>query len=322
MRPDRSEVAVGTLGELMGFSVPMQRVYAAIQQVGAYPYPVLLRGERGTGKESAARSIHALGPRKNAPFVSLDCTSLAPTLLEPELFGYEKGAFAGASQTKWGLLALAGEGTIFLKDVAELPLNVQAKLLRLLEDGTFSPIDSATSFPFKGRLISAIREDQEALVKKGKLLEDLRLRLCVRQIELPPLRERKSDIPLLADFFLEKHANAKSAMEFSVAAVSYLLAYGWPGNVRELEKVVRQCASAADGTIVGVEDLNFILGSKLGKDAAFGEAVRVDEQERTALVRALQESQGDQDAAANLLGIGKTMFSRRLKYYGLGAPRD
>jgi DNA-binding NtrC family response regulator len=317
MGPDGDDAPVGTLGELMGFSAPMQRVYAAIHKVAAYSFPVVLRGERGTGKESAARSIHTLGSRRNAPFVSFDCSGLAPTLLEPELFGYAKSAFAGAPQTKWGLLALAGDGTLFLEEVAELPLSLQAKLLRVLEDGDFRPIGSATNLPFRARLITASRHDHKAQIQQGKLMEDLYLRLAVMQIELPPLRERKSDIPLLADFFIEKHADARASMEFSIAAMSYLLAYGWPGNVRELENVVKQCSSVTDAPVVGVEDLNFILGSKLGKDTAGG-AVRVDEQERTALVRALRETQGDRDAAASRLGIGKAMFSRRLKYYGLG----
>jgi DNA-binding NtrC family response regulator len=317
MGPDGEDAPVGTLGELMGFSAPMQRVYAAIHKVAAYSYPVALRGERGTGKESAARSIHTLGPRRNAPFVSFDCSGLAPTLLEAELFGYAKGAFAGAPETKWGLLALAGDGTLFLEEVAALPLNVQAKLLRVLEDGTFRPVGSTTPLPFRARIITASRGDHKAPVGQRKLMEDLYLRLGVMQIELPPLRERKSDIPLLTDFFIEKHAGARAPMEFSVAAMSYLLAYGWPGNVRELEHVVKQCVSATEGPIAGVEELNFILGSKLGKDAAGG-AAQVDEQERTALVRALRETQGDQDAAASRLGIGKAMLSRRLKYYGLG----
>jgi len=260
MGPDKDELPVGTLGELIGFSVQMQRVYSAIHKVSPYPYAVLIRGERGTGKASAARSIHSLSQRRNKPFISLDCSTLAPTLFEPELFGYAKGAFAGASQTKWGLLALAGEGTLFMGEIAELPLKVQARLLRTLEAGVFNPIGSPSDLPFKARIIAASCRDLQSQVKAGTFREDLYLRLNVMQIDLPPVRERKNDIPLLVDSFIDKYRDSESEIEFSLAAMSYLLAYDWPGNVRELEDAVRHAISAACGPIVGVEDLNLVEG--------------------------------------------------------------
>jgi two-component system response regulator HydG len=320
MASRKDEVPQGSLGDLIGFSAPMQRVYAAIHKVSRYNYPVLLCGERGSGKESAARAIHSLGVRKDAPFVSIECTTLAPTLLEPELFGYAKSAFAGASQTKWGLLALAGDGTLFLNEIAGLPQSLQAKLLRVLEQGTFSPIGSSTPLPFKARLITGSRSDLQPLVKKGAFHEEFYLRLNVRQIDMPPLRDRKSDIPLLVDSFIEKYSAAAAQVEFSVAAMSYLLAYNWPGNLRELESAVRHCVSASSGVVMGVEDLNLVLGGK-PHGVSGNQDPPIDEQERIALVRALSETAGDYDAAATRLGMGKTTFSRRLKYYGLETGR-
>jgi DNA-binding NtrC family response regulator len=318
MASRKDDVPLGALGELIGFSAPMQRVYSAIHKATAYGYPVLLIGERGTGKEAAAHSIHALGPRKNTPFVSLDCSAIAPTLFEPELFGYAKSAFAGASQPKWGLLALAGDGTLFLDEIAALPRSLQAKLLHVLEDGVFKPIGSTTPFPFKARLITSSRSELQTLVKRGVFLQELYLRLSVKQITLPPLRERRSDIPLLVDSFIEKYSTAESPVEFSVAAMSYLLAYNWPGNVRELESAVRHCVSAANGPVMGVEELNLVLGEKSRASVSTKDIQIADEQERSALLRALRDSGGDQAAAATRLGMGRTTFSRRLKYYGLG----
>jgi len=323
MESNKDDATVGTLGELIGFSAPMQRVYSAVHKVSAYPFSVLICGERGTGKESAARSIHALGPRKSKPFISLDCTSLSSTLFEAELFGYEKGAFVGASQMKWGLLSLVAEGTLFLREIAGLSLGLQAKLLRTLEEGVFTPLGATASQPFKARIIAATHRDLRAQIKEGAFREDLYLRLNVAQIDMPPLRDRRRDIPLLVDVFIDRYARQKPQAEFSVAAMSCLLGYDWPGNVRELEDTVRQAVSAASGPIVEVEDLNMILaGRPIGEPGLSSglDALLLDEFERNALVRALRESHGNESVAAGTLGIGPNTFRRRLKYYGLMAP--
>ena len=321
---NKGEVKTGTLGELIGFSPQMQRVYTAIRKVSPHPLAVLIGGENGTGEESAARSIHLLSSRRNEPFVALDCNALAPTLLDPELFGYERGAFVGASQGKWGLFSLAGEGSLFLDEVANLPLSLQGKLLRALETGNYTPIGAASSLPLRARILAGTHRDLPALVKKGLFREDLYFRLSMTQIQLPALREHKGDIPLLADSFIEKYTAAGTPVEFTSAAMSCLLAHDWPGNVRELENVVRKAVAAATGPVLGVEDLNLVLGGKLVWHSSPKSDVYnlpVDEMERNALVWALRETEGDRNAAAGRLGIGAGTLNRRLKYYGLAAQK-
>ena len=316
----KGEVKIGTLGELIGFSPQMQRVYTAIRKVSPHPLAVLIAGEPGTGEESAARSIHLLSARRNEPFVVLDCNALAPTLLDAELFGYERGAFLGASHGKWGLFSLAGEGTLFLDEVANLPLSLQGKLLRALEAGQFTAIGASSSLPLRARVLAGTHRDLPALVKKGQFREDLYFRLSMTQVKLPALRDHKGDIPLLADSFIEKYTDAGAALEFSSAAMSCLLAHDWPGNVLELKNVVRRAVAAASGPVLGVEDLNLVLGGKIVWHSSPKSDVYnlpVDEMERNALVWALRETEGNRRAAAGRLGIGTGTLNRRLKYYGL-----
>jgi DNA-binding NtrC family response regulator len=323
-RPDREDATVGTMGELIGFSAAMQRVYSAIHKVSAYPYSVLICGERGTGKESTARSIHSLGPRKSRPFISLDCTTLSPTLFDADLFGYEKGAFVDANHTKWGLLSLVADGTLFLREVGGLSLSVQAKLLRTLEDGMFTPMGSASSQPFKARIIASTSSDIAAQVKRGTFREDLYLRLDVAQIDLPTLRERRSDIPLLVDFFIDKYTDQKTQVEFSSDAMNYLLGHDWPGNVGELEDTVRDAVSRVSGPVVDVEDLNVVLGGGVvvaSGPSSVSDASVVNDIERNSLIRALRESGGDEGVASGRVGIGAALFRRRLKYHGLLPPQ-
>jgi DNA-binding NtrC family response regulator len=323
MGSGRDDATLGTVGELIGFSTPMQRVYSGIHKVCAYPYSVLICGESGTGKESTARAIHSLSPRKVKPFISLDCAALSPTLFDAELFGFEKGAFVGASHSKWGLLPLAAEGTLFLREVASLPLSLQAKLLRTLEEGVFTPLGSVSNQPFKARVIASTRRNLRAQVKEGAFREDLYLRLDVAQIDLPSLRERRGDIPLLVDSFIDKYSDQEPHLEFSQGAMNYLLGHDWPGNVRELEDTVRHAVSAASGPVVGVGDLNIALGGgAIGRPGPSSrpDALVVDDLERNALIRALRESQGDEGVASDRLGISPATFHRRLKYYRLLPP--
>jgi len=303
---------------MIGISAQMQHVYGLIHQASAYGYPVLITGEKGTGKKLAAQTIHSLSQREEKSFVVADFSTLAPTLAESELFGYERGAFTGANQTQWGLLAFAREGTILLKEVGNLPLHVQSRFVQMLQEKEFKPIGSSQPLPFKARVLAATSRDLEADVKRGVFRQDLFLWLNAAQINLVPLRERKGDIPLLIDYFLEKHAGADAAeTKFSAAAIEYLGGHSWPGNVRELEGTVRRAISVRSGETIEASDC--ALKPKAPDDRQWAEDVTVylDERERQSIVQALRESQGDKSNAARLLGIAESAFQKRLQYYHL-----
>lgn len=302
-------------GGLLGVSVQMQRVYRLIQNVGAHRFPVLILGETGTGKELAARSIHLVGQWRDEPFVPVDCSTLVPTLIESELFGHTKGAFAGALQARQGLLASAGGGTLFLDEIGELGLGLQAKLLRVIQEHEFRPIGATAPVPFRGRVIGATHHDLLAEVATETFREDLYFRLNMAEIKMPPLRERKGDIPLLIESFIDKFEEEGTKTEFSDAAMEHLQAYGWPGNVRELENTVERVLTLYPGLVIEVEDLNLDL-----RDGSINEPTdthapsTLAELERHAINRALQQASGDRRAAARILGIGATTLYRRLKF--------
>jgi DNA-binding NtrC family response regulator len=303
---------------MIGVSAPMQRLYSSIHQASTYAYPVLITGEKGTGKRLAAQTIHSLGQRREKAFVVADFSKLAPTLAESELFGYERGAFAGATQTRWGLLAFARGGTILLKEVGELPLHVQARFIQMLQEKEFKPIGAIHSVPFKARILATTSRDLQVDVKRGTFREDLFLKLNATQISLSPLRERKEDIPLLADYFLEKYeATDQPKTTFSPSAIQQLRVHDWPGNVRELEGKVRQAITAHSGNIIDVLDLK--LTPELPDDRRWAADLTscLDERERESIVQALRESQGDKSAAARLLGIAESALQKRLRYYDL-----
>jgi len=304
-------------GELIGTSQKMNRVYRLVEKVSHHSYPVLVLGESGTGKELVARSIHYLGERRNKPFVPVDCSALVPTLIESELFSYVKGAFTGAVHSKQGLLESAGGGTLFLDEIGDLPIDLQAKLLRALQEHEVKPVGSTERVSISARIIAATHRDLESSVRAGTFRQDLFFRLNVVQIKLPPLRERKNDIPLLVNAFLEKFSDGhERARTISEDAVARLLAYDWPGNVRELENAVERAVALGSGPILHVGDLpsNLQYGTQErlpDKD----EFLPLDELERRAILRALREAGGDKLAAARLLGIGKTTLYRKLKQY-------
>ena len=303
---------------MIGVSAQMQRLYSLIHQASTYGYPVLITGEKGTGKKLAAQTIHSLSQRKEKAFVVADFSKLAPTLAESELFGYEKGAFTGASQAQWGLLAFAREGTILLKEVGELPSHVQARFMQMLQEKEFRPIGSIHPIPFKARILATTSRDLQADVERGTFREDLFLRLNATPISLAPLRERKEDIPLLIDYFLEKHEAAEpSKTKFSAAAIQHLCAHDWPGNVRELEEKVRGAISVSSGPVIDVSDLK--VTPELPDDRRWAEDLTsyLDERERQNIVQALRDSQGDKLAAARLLGIAESALQKRLQYYDL-----
>src|SRR6202022_2743884 len=306
-------------GGLIGVSPKMQRVYKMIEKVSQHEYPVLILGESGTGKEMVARSVHFSGPRKDRPFAPVDCSSLVPTLIESELFGYVKGAFTGALHGKTGLLEAAHGGTLFLDEIGDMPVDLQAKLLRALQEREVKPVGSTERRRIDVRIIAATNRDLESAIKAGAFRQDLYFRLNVVQLKLPPLRERKSDIPLLVMSFLEKFSvSQQTSRNISEDAMRQLLAYDWPGNVRELENAIERAVALGSGPIVHVADLPSNLQyPKTERVPEKNELLPLEELERRAILRTLREMAGDKLAAARILGIGKTTLYRKLKQYHL-----
>ena len=304
-------------GGMIGVSAKMQRVYKMIEKVSQHEYPVLILGESGTGKELVAKSIHYSGKRKERPFAPVDCSSLVPTLIESELFGYVKGAFTGAMQSKQGLLEAAQGGTLFLDEIGDMPVDLQAKLLRALQEREVKPVGSTERRHINIRIIAATNRDLETAIRSGAFRQDLYFRLNVVQIKLPPLRERKSDIQLLVISFLEKFSDPHGPPRtISDDAMRRLIAYDWPGNVRELENAIERAVAMGSGPIVHVGDLpsnlHFPSSERVpDKD----ELLPMEELERRAILRTLRETGGDKLAAARMLGIGKTTLYRKLKQY-------
>jgi DNA-binding NtrC family response regulator len=315
------------MGGLMGVSVAMQRIYSSIQRASFHRYPVLIVGEGGAGKELVARSIHssshssssASGPGKDKPFVPLDCKALAPPLLEPELFGYAKDAFIGTPEPKEGLVRLAEDGTLLLREIAWLPLKLQAKLFHALREQEFSPVGSTERFPFRARVMATTQQNLAELVAKGAFREDLFFHLSAVRIELPPLRDRKPDIPLLASYFLEKHSEqGQPICSVSDAAMECLLAYSWPGNVLELERAIEWALSFASSAVVETDDLPPVVrvatSSKLRDPSA---RLSTMQPEYLAIIKALDATGGDRAAAAQLLHIDESALRSKLQSYGL-----
>jgi len=280
--------------DLIGVSVKMQRAYRLIERVSQHAYPVLILGESGTGKELVARSVHYSGVRRNKPFIPVDCSSLVPTLIEAELFGYGKGAFTGALHAKQGLMEIADSGTLFLDEIGDLPFDMQAKLLRALQEKEVRPVGSTDRIPLSARIIAATHRDLDASVRAGTFRQDLFFRLNVVQIKIPPLRERKTDIPILVNSFLEKFSEAN-------------------GRMRTISE---DAIALGSGPILHAGDrltnLQYGTGERLPQN---DELLPLDELERRAILRALREAGGDKLAAARMLGIGKTTLHRKLRQY-------
>jgi DNA-binding NtrC family response regulator len=304
-------------GELVGLSSNMQSIYKMTERVSQHQYPVLILGESGTGKELLARGVHFAGPRRDHPFAPVDCASLVPSLIESELFGYVKGAFTGAMQSKRGLLESAQGGTLFLDEIGDMPLNLQAKLLRALQEHEVRPVGSTERRQINVRIIAATNRDLDAAIRGGTFRQDLYFRLNVVQMKLPPLRDRKSDIPLLVASFLEKFsAMHGSARTISDEAMSRLLAYDWPGNVRELENVIERATALGEGRLIELADLPINLHRSTGvRYQGDDEFLGLEELERRAIFKTLRETDGDKLSAARLLGIGKTTLYRKLRKY-------
>lgn len=304
-------------GEMIGLSPGIRQVYHLMHRAAQANSPVLILGESGTGKELVARSVHFSGPRRDHPFVPIDCSALTPTLIESELFGYVRGAFTGATESRRGLIETAGAGTLFLDEIGDLPLDLQPKLLRALQERETRRLGSNDRKSIAARVIAATNRDLEAATREGKFRLDLYFRLNVLQIRLPALRERKGDIQLLVTYFMDKFADlAPSIRGLADGAMERLLAYHWPGNVRELGNVIERAMALSSGRVLQPADL---LPAFVTARNTFSVPVNVPgslhEVERTAILRAIQETAGDKTAAARLLGIGKTTLYRRLNEY-------
>jgi len=306
-------------GKLIGLSPKMQRVYKMIEKVAGHEHPVLVLGESGTGKELVARSLHVLGRRKDGPFVPVDCSSLVPTLIESELFGYVKGAFTGAVQSKQGLLEAANGGTLFLDEIGDMPTDLQARLLRSLQEREVKPVGSTERRRIDVRIVAATNRDLESAIRSGAFRQDLYFRLNVVQIKLPPLRDRKTDIPLLVAAFLEKYSpNDGPVRTISADTMQRLMAHDWPGNVRELENAIERAIAMSSGPLIHVADLPSNLQIQTSeRSPQRDELLPLEELERRAILRTLRETNGDKLAASRLLGIGKTTLYRKLKQYKL-----
>jgi DNA-binding NtrC family response regulator len=314
---ERLEARQG-LGTLIGASARMQKVYEMILKVATKRHPVLVLGESGTGKELVARAIHAYGPWCDLPFVPVDCGALSSTLIESELFGHVRGAFTGASQNRSGLLVAGGKGTVFLDEIAELPVELQSKLLRAIQEREVRPVGSNQRMPLEARIIAGTNQHLEGAITRGTFRKDLFFRLNVVSIKLPPLRDRKNDIPLLVHHFIDRYSGTSGGMkDISYDAMSRLMSYEWPGNVRELENCIQRALALGSGPEIQVRDLPSSLLYSIQNESRKRRFSTLREIERDAIRQALEMTGGDRLRAAKLLGIGKTTVYRKIKEYEL-----
>ena len=308
-------------GSIVGTSPEMEKLYRIVAKAAHSTHPVLILGESGTGKELVARSIHFSGPFRDKPFIPVDCGSLVPTLIESELFGYVKGAFTGAQHAKGGLLAIAEGGTVFLDEVGELPIDLQAKLLRAIQEKEIRPVGSTKQIPINVRILAATNRDLEEGVAQGTFRRDLYFRLNVLSLRIPSLRERRQDIPLLAAHFLERLSrSSEQERTLSDDALKAMLAYDWPGNVRELENCLERACAFTTGPMIHLGDLPREISQLEGATPAgagngTSKIVSMSELERQTILNAIAQLNGDKLQAARLLGIGKTTLYRKLKEY-------
>jgi len=317
---------------LVGSSPAMLEVYKLVARVSEGRSTVLLQGESGTGKELIARAIHANSPRREKPFIPVNCGALPDTLLESEMFGYEKGAFTGAVGTKAGLFEAANGGTLFLDEIGDLSPALQVKLLRVMQDQEVRRVGGTTSLKVDVRIIVATNRDLEQFVKEGKFRDDLFYRLNVVRITLPTLAERKEDIPMLAHHFLQKYAggSARAVRGFLPDTMALLKQYRWPGNVRELENAIERAVSLSHGPLLTPDDLPAALrqfGSQFGDKTEVSDqhdevCLTLEEVEKRHLIRVLKETKGNKVRAAKILGIDRRTLYRMAERFGLDLGDD
>ena len=330
---------------IVGSSAKIQEVLRVASRLKDTRTAVLISGESGTGKELIARAIHFRGAFANRPFVAVDCGSLVPTLIESELFGYEKGAFTGALKSKQGLFQSADTGSVFLDEIGELPLELQAKLLRVLQEKEVRPVGSNQRVKVDVRIIAATNHDLEAAYKAGTFRKDLYFRLNVVTVHVPALRERRSDIPMLVNWFCERYAPGAD-LRVSNAAMKALMNYDWPGNVRELENCVERAVALGNGTLIDLGDLpptianiaapasragsdstpelvsDLAASAELNSEAGAGEAplstaTDLEDIERATIQRVFEQVKGDKALAGRMLGISRATLYRKLKRYNI-----
>jgi DNA-binding NtrC family response regulator len=333
-----------SMGNLVGNSPAMEKLYRILSKVAATSHPVLIVGESGSGKELVARSIHTNGTNANKPFLPVDCGSLAPAMIEGELFGHAKGAVPGSTRAKVGLLAGPEGETIFLDEIGELPLDLQGRLLRALQDKVVLPVGSDQGAPLTARVLASTTRDLTHLVETGRFRKDLYFRLNIVTLRIPALRERRGDIPLLAAHILERmKAEHGLAYIFADEALHLLMEYDWPGNVRELERAIERACSLSSGPILHLgdfptqmQDYQFHAQQSLqhANQAANGDSAipsasaenapvqSIADLEKQAILTTIAQLNGDKLLAARLLGIGKTTLYRKLKEYGIGEELD
>lgn len=312
---------------IIGRTPVMQNLYEHIQSVSELDTPVMILGPSGTGKEMVAKALHEKGNRAGKPFVKVNCAALSEHILESELFGHVKGAYTGADNDRIGRFEAAHKGTIFLDEIGDIPLSVQVKLLRVLEDKTIQRVGSNTSIPIDARIITATHKNLEELIEQGNFREDLFFRINVFPLTCPPLRERKDDITLLIQHFITVHAEktGKNILGFTPEAMRLMVAYHWPGNIRELRNSVEYAFVLARGKGIGPEHLPEKITAGIKKIIKQTEqpAKRHDttimkgQSEKEALLDALEQSDGNQTQAAKILGVSRITVWKRIKKYGI-----
>jgi DNA-binding NtrC family response regulator len=316
------------LDGIIGTSSGMQDVLRMISRLKDTRTPVLISGESGTGKELVARAIHFRGMLAQTPFVAVDCGALVPTLMESEMFGYEKGAFTGAMKSKKGLFQAANGGSIFLDEIGELPLEMQAKLLRVLQEKEVRPVGSNDRHAVDVRVIAATNRDLESAYRTGTFRKDLYFRLNVVTVHIPPLRERRADIPMLVHHFLNRYTPTKP-LQVTAAAMKSLLQYDWPGNVRELENCIARAVTLGDQAVIDVQDLppairteQPVSSEMTPQDAASLSTTALAEMERMTILRVFEQAHGDKALAGKMLGISRATLYRKLKRYNIPLRGD
>ncbi|MFH1476484.1 MAG: sigma 54-interacting transcriptional regulator [Verrucomicrobiota bacterium] len=312
------------VGDLISRNAVMRRIFNILPQIASSASTVLIQGETGTGKELLARAVHSLSTRANGPFVAVNCGALPDTLLESELFGYKAGAFTGAEKDKPGRFALAGNGTLFLDEISEVSPALQIRLLRVLQERTYEPLGATKSVTANVRIIAAANRDLAALVKKGVFRQDLFYRINVVKIELPPLRKRKEDVPLLVDHFIRRfnRNQAKSVRGIRTETMALLMTHDFPGNVRELENIIEHAFVLCNQGPIEPRHLpeEFITRAPVIKTSVtIGDMVQAAEEQ--AIRTALEKNKSNRLAAAKELGIHKSTFFRKIKALGIVLPQ-
>ncbi|MBS0553783.1 MAG: sigma-54-dependent Fis family transcriptional regulator, partial [Proteobacteria bacterium] len=312
---------------LIGHSPAFEQLRAQIEKLARNQAPVFIRGESGTGKEVIARLIHGLGARAAGPFVPVNCGAISPELMESEFFGHRKGSFTGATADKEGLFQAARGGTLFLDEVGELPLAMQVKLLRAIQERAVRPVGAHAEEPVDVRILSASHQDLSRLVAEGKFRQDLYFRINVITLRVPPLRERVEDIPELAEHILAKLADREGGAprRLSTAALAALQAHAFPGNVRELENLLERACALCEGEVIDVADIDLqpaclampLADPVTAAEAAAGEAADDSDDERRRILRALDETRWNRSAAARKLGMTLRQLRYRLQKWGL-----